>query len=345
MNDRSTAPAKQRPRAGYALSPEHTPHVFAAAHLQRLAALCDIPDAVPLRQFDDARAAAVLAEIEILITGWGCAPIAADMLARAPKLRLIAHAAGTVKTFIAPEIFAAGIAVTHAAAANALPVAEFTLAAILFANKRVLRFRQIYAERKVTRHAMPLADEPIGNYRKAIGIVGASRIGRRVIELLRPFAFDILLHDPFVTPEEAKALGVTPLDLDELIRRCDILSLHAPSLEATRHMIDARRLSLLRDGTTLINTARGALVDHAALEAELVSGRIDAVIDVTEPEVLPAGSPLYTLPNVLLTPHVAGALGSERERLGALIVEEIERYVRGESLQHGIDTSALERIA
>lgn len=345
MNDRSMASVRKRPRAVYALSPERTRHVFAAAHLQRLAELCDIPDAVPLRQFDDGRATGLLADAEVLITGWGCAPIGADMLARAPKLRLIAHAAGTVKTFIAPEIFAAGIAVTHAAAANALPVAEFTLAAILFANKRVLRFRGLYAESKTTRHVMSLADEPIGNYGKAIGIVGASRIGRRVIELLRPFAFDILLHDPFVTPAEAKALGVTLLDLDELIRRCDILSLHAPSLEATRHMIDARRLSLLRDGTTLINTARGALIDHAALEAELVSGRIDAVIDVTEPEVLPADSPLYTLPNVLLTPHVAGALGSERERLGALIVDEIERYVRGEPLHYGIDASALERIA
>lgn len=345
MNERPTMPPQKRPRAVYAFSPERTRHVFAAAHHHRLAELCDIPDAVPLQQFGDARAAQLLADAEILITGWGCPPIGADMLARAPKLRLIAHAAGTVKTFIAPEIFAAGIQVTHAAAANALPVAEFTLAAILFANKRVLRFGQLYAESKATRQAMSLADEPIGNYAKAIGIVGASRIGRRVIELLKPFDFDILLHDPFVTPVEAQELGVTLLELDELIRRSDILSLHAPSVEATRHMIDARRLSLLRDGATLINTARGALVDHAALEAELVSGRIDAIIDVTEPEVLPAASPLYALPNVLLTPHVAGALGSERERLGALITDEIERFVRGEPLQHGIDPAVLERIA
>lgn len=344
MNERPTMPAK-RPRAVYALAPERTRHVFAAEHHRRLAELCDIPDAVPLQQLGDARAAELLAEAEILITGWGCAPIGADMLERAPKLRLIAHAAGTVKTFIAPEIFAAGIQVTQAAAVNALPVAEFTLAAILFANKRVLRFRQLYAQNRATRQAMSLADEPIGNYAKTIGIVGASRIGRRVIELLEPFDFDILLHDPFVTPAEAQVLGVTLLELDELIRRCDILSLHAPSIEATRHMIDARRLSLLRSGATLINTARGALIDHAALEAELVSGRIDAIIDVTEPEVLPADSPLYALPNVLLTPHVAGALGSERERLGGLIVGEIEHYVRGEPLQHGIDPAVLERIA
>jgi phosphoglycerate dehydrogenase-like enzyme len=110
-------------------------------------------------------------------------------------------------------------------------------------------------------------------------------------------------------------------------------------------MIDARRLRLMRDGATLINTARGRLVDHAALEAELVTGRINAVIDVTEPEILPRTSPLYDLPNVLLTPHIAGALGIERERLGALIVVELERYVRGEPLQHAIEPRALERIA
>jgi phosphoglycerate dehydrogenase-like enzyme len=110
-------------------------------------------------------------------------------------------------------------------------------------------------------------------------------------------------------------------------------------------MIDGRRLRLMRDGVTLINTARGRLVDHAALEAELVTGRINAVIDVTEPEILPRTSPLYDLPNVLLTPHIAGALGVERERLGALIVDEVERYVRGEPLQHAIEPRALERIA
>jgi phosphoglycerate dehydrogenase-like enzyme len=235
------------------------------------------------------------------------------------------------------------VKVTHAAAANALPVAEFTLAAILFSNKRVLEFRRLYAEGRPGR--IPLMDQPIGNLRKAVGIVGASRIGRRVIELLRPFDFDLLLYDPYVARTEADVLGVTLTGLDELVATADIVSLHAPSLTATRHMIDARRLRLMRDGATLINTARGRLVDHAALEAELVTGRINAVIDVTEPEILPRTSPLYDLPNVLLTPHIAGALGIERERLGALIVVELERYVRGEPLQHAIEPRALERIA
>ena len=110
-------------------------------------------------------------------------------------------------------------------------------------------------------------------------------------------------------------------------------------------MIDAAMLALLRDGTTLINTARGSLIDQAALEAELLTGRIDAVIDVTDPEPLPPDSRLYELPNLFLTPHVAGALGLERQRLGTLITDEIERFVRGEPLRYRVDPALLDRSA
>jgi phosphoglycerate dehydrogenase-like enzyme len=332
-----------RPLLAFALSPERTHHVFAPDDRARLAACCTIPQPAPIRQFVDATD--LMREVEVLVTSWGCPAIDAAVLAAAPRLRLIAHAAGTVKTFIAREAFDRGIVVTHAAAANALPVAEFTLAAILFANKRVLHFRTLYAAQRRGGLAQELAREPLGNFRKTVGIIGASRIGLRVIELLRPFDLAVLLYDPFVTPADAAELGVEPAELDALLERADVVSLHAPSLPATRHMLDARRLARLRDGATLINTARGALVDQAALEAELVSGRINAVIDVTEPEVLPADSALYTLPNVLLTPHIAGALGLERQRLGALIANEVERYARSEPLWHRIDPKMLEHMA
>jgi len=334
---------RDRPVLAFALSPERTHNVFAPRDYERLAACCTIPQQAPIRHFADA--ASLMREVEVLVTGWGCPPIDTAVLADAPRLHLIAHAAGTVKTFISRAAFDRGIVVTHAAAANALPVAEFTLAAILFANKRVLHFRTLYAGARRGGIAEGLAREPIGNYSKTIGIIGASRIGRRVIELLRPFDLAVLLYDPFVTPDEAATLGVVPVTLDALLERADVVSLHAPSLPATRHMLDAGRLARMRDGATLINTARGGLVDQVALEAELVSGRIDAVIDVTEPEVLPATSSLYGLPNVLLTPHIAGALGLERQRLGALVADEVERYVRGEPLRHRVEVQMLEHMA
>jgi phosphoglycerate dehydrogenase-like enzyme len=254
------------------------------------------------------------------------------------------HAAGTVKGHVAEACWDRGIAVTAAAAANALPVAEFTLAAILFANKRVFRLQQRYREVRASR-LWAEEEAGLGNYRKTVGIVGASMIGRRMIELLRPFDLSVLVYDPFLGEEEAASLGVEKAELDDLLRRSDIVSLHAPALPETRHMIDASRLALLRDGATLINTARGSLVDMAALETDLVSGRIDAVIDTTEPEVLPEDSPLYALPNVFLTPHIAGSLGAEVWRMTDLALDEIERYVRGEPLRYGIRREDLGSIA
>ena len=166
-----------------------------------------------------------------------------------------------------------------------------------------------------------------------------------MLALLAPFDFEVRVSDPTLSDEEARVLGVERCPLDELLPWCDVLSLHAPLVPSTQGLLDARRLSLPRDSATLVNTARGGLVDAAALEAELVSGRIAAVIDTTEPEVLPADSPLYELPNVLLTPHIAGAMGNETERLVDCALDEIERFARGAPLEHDILRSDWERIA
>ena len=179
------------------------------------------------------------------------------------------HAAGSVKHHITEACWERGIAVTSAAAANALPVAEYTLAAILFAGKQVLRSAQRYGQLR-TDHDWSRELASVGNYRRTVGIVGASRIGRRVIELLRPFDVEVLLYDPYVTPAEAAGLGVALTGLDELCSRSHILTVHAPQLATTRHMIDARQLALMRDGATLINTSRGSLIDEEALLPELI---------------------------------------------------------------------------
>ena len=333
------------PRLSFAFGTLEVEHLFAPDDAQRLGALCAIPDPGPLRKLDDARAAELLAATEILVTGWGCPHIGPEVLAAAPNLRMIAHAAGSVKALLSPAVFERGIAVITAADANALPVAEFTLAAILFANKRVLEFSELYRRERRSRRLYETADAAIGNFRKTIGLIGASRIGRRVIELLRPFDFTVLLHDPYVDGGGAAALGVEPVELDDLLTRSDVVSLHAPELPETRHMLDARRLGLIRSGATFINTARGALVDQAALEKELKSGRFAAVLDVTDPDVLPHFSPLYKLPNVLLTPHIAGAMGDERQRFGQLVVREIERFILGEPLRHAVDLANFTRQA
>ncbi len=332
---------RKRSPLAFAFSPRLADDVFSDVHLAKLRVLCDVIDAAPLERFDDKRARDVLARAEILVTGWGCPRIDLATLALAPRLRLVAHAAGSVKSLIGREVLDAGIVVVNAASANAIPVAEFTLAAILFANKDVLGFREAYRRNRVTTRWADMTGAPVGNLQKTVGIVGLSRIGRRVIELLRPFDLEIVAYDPCIGEQAAGELGIELAPLDEVIARADVLSLHAPALESTFGMIDARRLTLLRDGATLINTARGVLIDQPALQRELVSGRISAVIDVTVPEVLAADSPLYDLPNVLLTPHIAGALGRERLRLGGLVVDEVERFLNGTPLDHAVAVATL----
>ena len=340
LQDASIA-EKARPALAFAFGPFGIEKLFATADTARLKQACRMPGELPIRDFSTAAARQILADTEILVTGWGCPMIDAAVLDTAPKLRLIAHAAGSVKHFVAPEVFERGVFVTNAADANAVPVAEFTLAAILFANKQVFRFRRDYTSKRSFIGVSQQYDGDAGNWEKRVGIIGASRIGRRVIELLRPFGIEILLHDPLVDASAARRMGATLVPLDELMKSCDTISIHAPLLASTRGMIDAGMLARMPDGATLINTARGGIVDSAALEAELVSGRLWAILDVTEPETPPVDSPLYTLENVLMTPHIAGAIGCERHRLGRLVVEEIERYLAGEPLRHSVTIEGL----
>lgn len=254
------------------------------------------------------------------------------------------HAAGSVKHHITPACWERGLRVTSAAAANALPVAEYTLAAILLAGKDVLPAARRYRELRAP-HDWRAELAGHGNYRRCVGIVGASRIGRRVIELLRPFDLEVLLFDPYVDAGTAARLGAEQVGLDELCARSRIVSVHAPELPATRHMIGAAQLAAMPDGATLINTSRGSLIDGDALLPELVSGRLNAVLDVTEPEVPPASSPLYDLPNVLLTPHVAGSLGDEIHRLADFALDEVARYASGLPFADPVTPEDLARMA
>lgn len=337
---------RTRPRTVLAMSGETRDAILPPAALERLARIADVQPALLVTDFgaDDPVQRAALREAEALFTGWGCPPLTADALSTMPRLRTVVHAAGSVKHHITQDVWDRGITVSTAATANALPVAEYTVAAILFANKHILESARVYRE---SRSRVNLLREfpSIGNYRRTVGIVGASRIGRRVAELLRPFDLRLLVHDPYLDEESARPLGVELTYLDALVAQSDVVTIHAPELPQTRHLFDAGRLALMRDGATLVNTARGSLVDTDALVKELVTGRLNAVLDHTEPEVLPADSPLYDLPNVLLTPHIAGSQGGELHRLADAAVDELERYAHGLPFAHAVDPRTLHQQA
>lgn len=318
-------------------------HAFSPSQLDRLRRAGDLLDDAPLGSFDGERATELLARADILVGHWGCPTLTAEVVQRAPRLSLFAYAAGTVKWQVTDAVWERDVLVTSAAAANAVPVAEYTVAMVLLAGKGVLLSR----ERQRDPHAaVPIDPLRAGNYGLRVGLVGASHVGRLVAELLRPYDITVSVYDPYLSRDEAGRLGVELVeDLDDLFGSVDVLSLHAPDVEATKGMVGAAQLARLRDGATLINTARPALVDTAALEAELFSGRIAAVLDVTDPEPMPSDHPLLTLPNVFVTPHVAGASGNELARLSELAVREVERFVAGEPPLHPVRAADMERIA
>jgi phosphoglycerate dehydrogenase-like enzyme len=329
-----------RPVALFAMQKRYLPTIITADVRDRLARLVDLDDELVAERFDDPAITARLADTEILITGWGCPPIDDAVLQAAPRLRAVVHTAGSVKGHLTPECWTRGLLVSSAADANAIPVAELTVAMILLTGKDVFGLRDRYRHDRTFEPGEIVPG--IGNYHRRVGIVGASRIGRRVMRLLAPFDLTVSLTDPYVPSAPP---NVRLLALADLLRDSDVVSLHAPAIPETHHLMNAQTLALIPDGGVLINTARGSLVDTDALVAELATGRISAVLDVTDPEPLPASSPLFELPNVFLTPHIAGSQGNELGRLGHAAADELERVVAGVPLAHQILAADLDRVA
>ena len=233
-----TEPSDDRPVVVLAMFGGLAPHLLGES-IERLETMAVIADPLPLERFDDDRADELLAGANVLLTGWLCPPVTADVLDRAPQLRLIAHAAGTVKEHLTPAVWERGIQVSSAAAANAVPVAEYCLAAILFANKHVFAARNRYHDRR-EEMLLPMT---AGNRAKTIGVVGASRVGRHLIALLGPFDFDVVVFDPMLTADDATTLGAERVTLDELLERSHVVSLNVPAVPSTENMIGARELA------------------------------------------------------------------------------------------------------
>ncbi|MEU3531894.1 hydroxyacid dehydrogenase [Streptomyces murinus] len=333
----------ERPQAVLAMAAENVPYVFPPDLLALLRAHLDLDPSLVAHDFTEPRARAALARAEVLVTGWGCPRLDAAALDGAPKLRAVLHAAGSVKGFTTAEVWRRGILVSSAADANALPVAEYALAMILLTGKDVFALREELRARRGFPYGAILPG--LGNHGRRVGVVGASRVGRRLIELLRPHDLAVTLADPTLDAEPAGRLGVPLLPLDDLLRTSDVVTLHAPETPATRRLIGARELALMPTGAVLLNTARGSLVDQDALVDEVRTGRLRAVLDVTDPEPPPAASPLFDLPGAFVTPHLAGSQGNEVARLGRVVVEEAARWAAGAALRHAVDPQTLERMA
>ncbi len=306
---------------------------FTDNDVQRLRAVADV------RVLGGERAAVLpqLGDVDILLGSWGMLRLDVELLTAAPRLRAVCYAAGTVKGFVTPESYARDVLITTAMHANAVPVAEVTLALIILANKNW--FTAQAAMRQPGHHEIA----HVGNFGTTVGIIGCGAIARLVLAKLSSMELNVLVYDPYARDVPAGVEHVA--DLLELARRSDVVSLHAPDIAATHGMCNADFFTAMRDGATLINTARGKLVDEAALLTELQRGRIYAHLDVTHPEPPVADSPLYRLPNVWLTPHLAGSSSGEIRRMGRLAVDECLSVIAGEAPRFPVTQAMLATMA
>ena len=283
----------------------------------------------------------ILPQADACITSWGVAQLDADVMAAAPRLKAMAHMGSSVKRFVSDALWEKDIHVTSAAPVLAEDVAITTLGLMLVGIKRIWPMGQ-HVRDGGWRESSYWPSREI--WRKTVGIVGASHVGRHLMRLLEPFEVKILLYDPFVTTEAATELGAEKAELEEMLAQADIVTLHAPAKPDTHRMINAERLALMKDDALLINTARGTLIDEEALIAELSKGRLFAFLDVTDPEPPDVYNPLRRLENVVVTPHLAGCI-EDCSRMGEMAVEELRRFFAGEPPLYQVTQEMLDRIA
>ncbi len=305
------------------LTPEMIDRVFAPSDLSRLGAAHTLLDRSGLDRLD---------KVDVLITGWHTAPLDDGFFDRAKKLKLLAHAAGSTKMMVPASFWSRGIRLCSANEALGIGVAETTLAMMIAGLKGFFPCAQLTRENRWTSENLPWPVREM--YKIDIGVIGASKIGRHVMRLLKEFEVHVLLYDPYVSRAEAKELGAELVSLEDLMQRSEVVSLHAPALESTRHMLRREHFGAMKDRAIFINTARGMIIDEEALCEELKRGRIFAFIDVTDPEPPREDHPFRMLPNCVLFPHIAGAISNGCQRMGRSIVDQVFEFAEGRTM-HG----------
>ncbi len=274
-------------------------------------------------------------QVHAVVTGWDSPPITEQMLAEAAKLEVIVHSAGSIRPFIPDSVWQGGVRIATANDALGKGVAETTLGMIIAGLKG---FFPCASLTRAGEWQSAIPSHGIGRVRElydvTVGLIGASRTGRHVLRLLSGFETDVVLCDPTISAREAEELGARLVSLDELMHVSDVVSLHAPALPQLRHMLGAREFGAMKDDAIFINTARGMLVNEDALLAELQKGRIAAILDVTSPEPPVETSPFRSLSNVVLLPHIAGAISTGCLRQGRSVVDQLFEFSQGE-VMHG----------
>lgn len=283
----------------------------------------------------------LLKDVEVILSGWGAPKLDGAFLDAAPKLKAMFYGAGSIRGFTTDEMWDRGIIVTSSYAANAVPVAEFCVSQIIFSLKLGWRHAlEIKRTQQWKRVPMP------GAYGSTVGLVSLGMIGRMTLDRLRAYDLKLAVYSTSMTPEKAEEQNVRLCSLDEIFEISDVVSLHTPNLPETRGMIQGSHFERMKQDATFINTARGAVVNEPEMIAVLQKRPdLTALLDVTFPEPPKEGSPLYTLPNVILTPHIAGSMDNECRRMGRYALEQLRCYLEGKPMEWQISRELAERLA
>jgi phosphoglycerate dehydrogenase-like enzyme len=317
-------------------------YVYGKGRRDRLGKLADLyPHVITDGNFAEHTAA--LSDIEVIFSTWGMWRLSDTQLAALPALRAVFYAAGTVKSFADP-LLERGITLVSAWAGNGVPVAEFAFAQTILACKGY--FRNVRDVRLHRRWGRDAAFRGPGVFGETAAILGAGQIGRKLIDLLGNVDLNVLVYDPFLTDAEAAAMGVEKVTLEGAFMRAYVITNHIPDLPETRGLIMAEHFAMMRDGAIFINTGRGrTVVEPDMIRVLRVREDLTALLDVTDPEPPPEDSPLYDLPNVHITSHIAGAINDEVVRLADYVIEEFAAWEQGEPLRYQVTPEMLDRMA
>lgn len=318
--------------------------VWADGVIERMQALVLLEKTVYTAE-DVLAAPADFADVEIVFSTWGMPKLTEQEIALClPRLKCVFYAAGSVQSFARPFLVR-GVKVFSAWAANAVPVAEYTVAQILLATKGFFaQTRLMQAQRLADAKERIRATR--GNYGARVGLIGCGMIGSMVAERLKSYHLEVAAFDPFLSAERAASLGVKRVTLEELFATSLVVSNHLANNEQTKGMLNGELFEKLAPYATFLNTGRGAQVVEQDL-VRVLQERPDltAVLDVTYPEPPVADHPFYTLPNCFLTPHIAGSIGDEVVRMAEYMEVELAAYLAGEPTKYEVSEKMLETMA
>lgn len=281
---------------------------------------------------------------EIGFATWGMMKFSEDEIKEyMPDLKVLFYSAGSVQWF-AEEFLNCGVRVFSAYAANGEPVAEYTVSQIVLALKGYFQGAKRY--KSLLPYSFLHTQKCIGGYGARVGLVGLGAIGTSVAQRLKNYDVTVYACDPFVSEEKAESLSVTLCDMETLFKECDVISNHLANKKELKNVFNGNLFKLMKPHSTFINTGRGDQVDEFALAKSLLAHPSrTALIDVLKKETFPYSSPLFWCPNAIITPHIAGSLGNETERMADYMIEQMDNYVNNKPTQYEVTKQMLKTMA